>query len=134
MRPKLLKLNAKEAMSNGPTDTSSRGRVTERRVRHGEAALIDGASPWRTLRSVTLPLLLVSVGPLLIASFAFNFNNFGLIYLLTGGGPFSSADSSQGGTDLLITYAFRLAFGSRGADFGFASAISIFIFAIVALL
>lgn len=99
-----------------------------------EAALIDGASPWRTLRSVTLPLLLVSVGPLLIASFAFNFNNFGLIYLLTGGGPFSSADSSQGGTDLLITYAFRLAFGSRGADFGFASAISIFIFAIVALL
>ncbi|MHA6507836.1 ABC transporter permease subunit [Tessaracoccus sp. Y1736] len=99
-----------------------------------EAAMIDGASPWRMLRSVTLPLLLVAVGPLLIASFAFNFNNFGLIYLLTGGGPFQASDPTQGGTDLLITYAFRLAFGSTEANFGFASAISIFIFAIVSLL
>ena len=36
---------------------------------------------------MTLPLLLVAVAPLLIASFAFNFNNFNNIYLLTGGGP-----------------------------------------------
>ena len=99
-----------------------------------EAAMIDGASPFRVLRAVVVPLLLVSVGPLLIASFAFNFNNFGLVYLLTGGGPFSSSDPNLGGSDLLISYAFRLAFGSNGADFGFASAVSIVIFLIVALM
>ena len=52
-----------------------------------EAARMDGAGPCRILRSIALPLLLVSVAPLLIASFAFNFNNFTLIYMLTGGGP-----------------------------------------------
>src|SRR5690606_16605984 len=41
-----------------------------------EAAAIDGASAFQTVRSVIMPLLLVAVGPLLIASFAFNFNNF----------------------------------------------------------
>ena len=50
-----------------------------------EAAHIDGAGALRMLRSITMPLLLVAVGPLLIARFAFNFNNFSLIYLLTGG-------------------------------------------------
>ena len=45
-----------------------------------------------------------------IASFAFNFNNFTLIYLLTGGGPFDAGNTSIGSSDLLITYAYRLAF------------------------
>lgn len=44
-----------------------------------EAARIDGAGRWRTWKSVIMPLLLVSTAPLLIASFAFNFNNFALI-------------------------------------------------------
>lgn len=99
-----------------------------------EAAKIDGASPARTLRSIIMPLLLVAVGPLLIASFAFNFNNFGLIYLLTGGGPFQAANTSIGSTDLLITYAFRLAFAGVTPDYGLAAAVSIFIFVIVALM
>jgi arabinogalactan oligomer/maltooligosaccharide transport system permease protein len=97
-----------------------------------EAAKIDGASPARTLRSIIMPLLLVAVGPLLIASFAFNFNNFGLIYLLTGGGPFEAENTSIGSTDLLITYAFRLAFSGVTPDYGLAAAVSIFIFVIVA--
>ncbi len=99
-----------------------------------EAAKIDGASPLRTLRSIIMPLLLVAVGPLLIASFAFNFNNFGLIFLLTGGGPFEAANTSIGSTDLLITYAFRLAFSGVAPNFGLAAAVSIFIFFIVALM
>ena len=41
-----------------------------------EAATVDGAKPWSVFRLIKLPLLLVSVAPLLIASFAFNFNNF----------------------------------------------------------
>ena len=99
-----------------------------------EAAKVDGASPARTLRSIIMPLLLVAVGPLLIASFAFNFNNFGLIFLLTKGGPFESTDTSIGSTDLLITYAFRLAFSGVSPNYGLASTVSIFIFVIVALM
>jgi arabinogalactan oligomer/maltooligosaccharide transport system permease protein len=97
-----------------------------------EAAKIDGAGPLRTLRSITMPLLLVAVGPLLIASFAFNFNNFSLIYLLTQGGPFAADNTSIGSTDLLITYAFRLAFAGASPNIGLASAVCIFIFFIVA--
>src|SRR5205085_4082835 len=52
-----------------------------------EAARVDGGGPIQIFRRVRLPLLLVAVAPLMIASFAFNFNNFNNIYLLTGGGP-----------------------------------------------
>jgi arabinogalactan oligomer/maltooligosaccharide transport system permease protein len=99
-----------------------------------EAAKIDGANGLRMLRSIIMPLLLVAVGPLLIASFAFNFNNFTLIFLLTGGAPFEAGNSSIGSSDLLITYAYRLAFSGTTPNYGFASAVSIFIFAIVAVL
>jgi len=99
-----------------------------------EAARIDGASAMRTIRSITLPLLMVAVGPLLIASFSYNFNNFTLIYLLTEGGPFNIDNTSIGSTDLLVTYAFRLAFSGVTPNYGFAAAVSIFIFFIVALL
>ena len=54
-----------------------------------EAARVDGGGAWQIFRRVTLPLLLVAVAPLMIASFAFNFNNFNNIYLLTGGGPYT---------------------------------------------
>ena len=97
-----------------------------------EAAKIDGANPVQTLVRIIMPLLLVAVGPLLIASFAFNFNNFGLIYLLTGGGPFVEGNTSVGSTDLLITFAYRVAFSGVSPNQGLAAAVSIFIFAIVA--
>ncbi|MEO7754062.1 MAG: ABC transporter permease subunit [Terracoccus sp.] len=99
-----------------------------------EAAKIDGANAGRTLRSIIMPLLLVAVGPLLLASFAFNFNNFGLIFLLTNGGPFNGADTSIGSSDLLITYAYRLAFSGVSPNYGFAAAVSVVIFAIVAMM
>jgi arabinogalactan oligomer/maltooligosaccharide transport system permease protein len=99
-----------------------------------EAASIDGATAGQRLRRVTLPLLLVALTPLLISSFAFNFNNFNAIYLTTEGAPFPPGDSRAGATDLLITYTYRLAFGGSGAEFGFAAAITVYIFAIVALI
>jgi arabinogalactan oligomer/maltooligosaccharide transport system permease protein len=98
-----------------------------------EATSVDGASPWQSFRAVTLPLLLVALSPLLIASFAYNFNNFNAIYLTTEGGPFPADNPTAGATDLLITYTYRLAFGAQGAQFGLAAAVSIFIFTIVAV-
>ena len=100
-----------------------------------EAARVDGASGWQILRRITLPLLLVAVGPLLIASFAFNFNNFNTVFLLTGGGPpIQGTLTPAGHTDILISFSYRLAFaGGRGQDFGLAAAISTIIFFLVAI-
>ena len=99
-----------------------------------EAAAIDGASIWQQFRHITLPLLLVSLGPLLISSFAFNFNNFNVIYLFNEGGPaIPGTQTPAGATDILISYTYRLSFATgRGADFGLASAVTLFIFMITA--
>jgi len=98
-----------------------------------EAARVDGAGAWQVFRKITLPLLLVAVTPLLIASFAFNFNDFGKIYLLTGGGPQAEDQSIAGSTDILISYTYKLAFqAGKGTDFGLAAALSLVIFIIVA--
>ncbi len=99
-----------------------------------EASMIDGASGWQSFRRITLPLLLVAVGPLLIASYVFNFNNFNLIYLfISGGPPIVGASTQAGHTDILISYVYKLAFesGGRGVQYGLASAISIIVFFIV---
>jgi arabinogalactan oligomer/maltooligosaccharide transport system permease protein len=101
-----------------------------------EAARVDGGGPFQIFRRVTFPLLLVAVGPLLIASFAFNFNNFNNIYLLTRGGPtFTGGNGVAGATDILISYTYKLAIASGlGNNFGLAAAISIIIFVITAVL
>lgn len=98
-----------------------------------EAAQIDGASAWQRFWRITFPLLLVSLAPLLIGSFAFNFNNFTNIYLLTEGRPpIPGAQTPAGSTDILISYTYRLAFeGQRGNQYGLASAVSILIFLII---
>ena len=98
-----------------------------------EAARVDGAGRFQVFRRVTLPLLMIVVAPLLIASFAFNFNNFNNIYLLTAGGPAAEDQSVAGATDILISYTYKLAFESgKGQDYGLASAVSIYVFLIVA--
>jgi arabinogalactan oligomer/maltooligosaccharide transport system permease protein len=98
-----------------------------------EAARVDGAGALQVFRRVTLPLLLVVTAPLLIASFAFNFNLFNNIYFLTGGGPYGVEQSTAGSTDILISYTYKLAFSAgHGAQYGLAAAVSIFIFFIVA--
>jgi arabinogalactan oligomer/maltooligosaccharide transport system permease protein len=97
-----------------------------------EAASIDGATEKQTFFTIKLPLLLQILGPLLIASFAFNFNNFNIIYLLTGGGPTNAIDGEvAGATDILISYAYKTAFGSNFQDLGLSSAISMVMFVIV---
>lgn len=99
-----------------------------------EAAEVDGANHWHSFWRITLPLLLVAVGPLLIASFTFNFNNFAVIYAYNEGRPpIPNTATPAGYTDILISYTFRLAFESgRGSDYGYANAITIMIFLVVA--
>ncbi len=97
-----------------------------------EAAAVDGARPFQAFRLVIFPLLLVSVAPLLISSFAFNFNNFNVIQLTTAGAPFPADNPKAGGTDILVSYTYRLAFAAGGAQYGFAAAVSVLIFLIVA--
>jgi arabinogalactan oligomer/maltooligosaccharide transport system permease protein len=98
-----------------------------------EAARVDGAGGLQVFRKVTLPLLLVATAPLLIASFAFNFNLFNNIYFLTGGGPYEVSQTVAGSTDILISYTYKIAFqAGGGAEYGLAAAVSIFIFFIVA--
>ena len=81
-----------------------------------EAARVDGASGGQVFRRITFPLLMVGIAPLIIASFAFNFNAFVNVFLLTDGGPpVSGAGVPYGETDILITFVFDLAVaGGRG--------------------
>lgn len=98
-----------------------------------EAAKVDGARGWKVFRHIKLPLLLATTAPVLIASFAFNFNNFNLVYLLNNGGPRDTTTSLPvGHTDLLISMVYKVAFTGQHRDYGLASAFSILIFVIVA--
>ena len=100
-----------------------------------EAAKIDGASGLRTVWSIKLPLVLQSTVPLLIASFAFNFNNFSLIYMLTGGGPnYPGLPYDVGETDILISMVYKIALAENAANYGLGSAMSIVIFIVVGVI
>ena len=73
--------------------------------------------------------------PLIISAFAYNFNNFVVIFLLTAGRPdFLDTSVPAGETDILATYTYRIAFEDSGQNFGLAAAISTLIFAMVAVL
>ncbi|MBV7406496.1 maltose ABC transporter permease MalF [Enterobacter sp. ENT03] len=101
-----------------------------------EASAMDGASPMQNFFKITFPLLIKPLTPLMIASFAFNFNNFVLIQLLTNGGPDRLGTTTPAGyTDLLVSYTYRIAFeGGGGQDFGLAAAIATLIFLLVGAL
>ncbi|KPC50640.1 maltose ABC transporter permease MalF [Amantichitinum ursilacus] len=100
-----------------------------------EASALAGAGPITNFFSITLPLILRPIAPLLIASFAFNFNNLTLIALLTSGGPdFLDTQVPAGATDLLVSYTYRIAFQDSGQNYALASAISSIVFLIVATL
>lgn len=99
-----------------------------------EAAAVDGATPYDRFWRITLPMLLVTVGPLLIASFTYNFNNFLLVEALTKGDPpIAGSIVPAGYTDILINYTYNSAFVNN-AEYGYASAITIVIFAIVGVI
>ncbi len=102
---------------------------------HYKAAALEGAGPVRSFFSITLPQILPPSIPLLIANFAFNFNNIVIVLLLTQGGPDIPGTVIQAGTtDILGSFTFRLAFQDSGQDFGLAGAISTLIFIITGII
>lgn len=75
-----------------------------------EAADIDGASEFKKLIKITIPLVLFQTAPLLVGQYTFNFNNFSNIYLFNSGGPFNPVvyGNLAGETDILISYIYKL--------------------------
>lgn len=98
-----------------------------------EAAEIDGATPFVQFKQITMPLVLYQTSPLLIMTFAGNFNNFGMIYFITGGGP-GGGESSRafaGYTDILISWIYKLTTDATIRWYSMASVFSILIFLII---
>ncbi len=100
-----------------------------------EASAIAGAGPLTNFFKITLPLIIKPLAPLLVGVFAFNFNNFVLIALLTDGRPdFLNTKVPAGTNDILVSYTYRIAFKDSGSDFGLAAAISTVVFFMVAVM
>ncbi|MBM7557581.1 ABC transporter permease subunit [Halanaerobacter jeridensis] len=97
-----------------------------------EAAIVDGATILQKFFHITLPLVVRQVTPLLIMQFAFQFNNFGIIFLLNDGGPpvFKFSSTGAGGTDILISWVYKLVI--RKGLYSYGAAISIIIFFMIA--
>jgi ABC-type sugar transport system permease subunit len=95
----------------------------------GEAAQVDGANGWTRFWRITFPLLRSATLPLIISTFAYNLNNFGIVYLLTAGGPVTNLTGNAGGTDILPTYTYKLALTLF--RYGLAAAYGVVIFFII---
>ena len=87
-----------------------------------EAAEIDGATGFKKTWNITIPLVLYQTAPLLIGQYTFNFNNFSIIHLFNGGGPFvpTTYGNVAGSTDLLISYIYKLTINSSYQGMGAA--------------
>jgi multiple sugar transport system permease protein len=79
-----------------------------------EAAAVDGATAWQRFRTITLPQLKPVIIAITTLDFIWNFNSFGLVYVLTEGGP-------AGKTQLPALFAYNQAF--KYGEFGYASAL-----------
>jgi ABC-type sugar transport system permease subunit len=100
-----------------------------------EASAIDGAGKWSTFWHITLPMIFSAVGPLLVGSFAFSFNNFAVIYLLNQGlPPIVGATTPAGETDILISYTYKLAFAQGRQDLGLSSSVAVLVFFIICII
>ncbi len=92
-----------------------------------EAADMDGATVWQKVWRITIPLVLFQISPLLVTQYTFNFNNFNIIYLFNGGGPFNPNryGNLAGSSDLLISYIFKLTMENQYQAIGAAITIII---------
>ena len=91
-----------------------------------EAAELDGASRWKRLRFVTLPMIAPTMIPAIALGAAWTFNMFNVVFLVSGGEP-------DGSTDILVSEAYRWAF-TRDAQYGYAAAYAVLIFVVLSLM
>lgn len=87
-----------------------------------EASVMDGASAWQKFKQITLPIILYSMTPIIITQYTFNFNNFNIIYLFNGGGP-AVLGSNAGGTDILVSWIYKLTM--QNSQYALAAALTI---------
>ncbi len=98
-----------------------------------EVSDLDGAGSWQQFRDITWPFMIASVTPLLITQLAFQFNNSGIIILLTNGNPQSYPGSAYGVTDTLASFSYKLINSQGQGDMGYAAAYGVFTFFIIAV-
>ncbi len=87
-----------------------------------EASALDGASRWRTIRSITWPILAPTTFFLLVYMIISTFQVFDLVIVMTGGGPANA-------TTLLVNYAYTEGFQQRRQ--GYAAALGVVLYVIV---
>lgn len=87
-----------------------------------EAAMVDGASGWDQFRHITLPLMKPFINIAIVLNVIYVFNSLPIIWVMTEGGP-------ANGTDILVTYLYKLAF--RFGQLGEAAAISLIMFGVL---
>ena len=97
-----------------------------------EAAKIDGASRWDSFRLITFPTLTRLSIPLIVSTFASNFNNFGNIYMITQGGPAKVGSQFAGDTDILASTIYKMTTWSNRYEL--SATLSVFSFVVVATL
>lgn len=97
-----------------------------------EASAIDGANWWQKFRFISMPSVWRVSLPLLIPAFAFAFNNFNVVFLLTGGGPPRSSTPFTGYSDILISAAYKMTLDYNRYDY--AATISVILFIIVGII
>lgn len=90
-----------------------------------EAAAIDGASEWKSFWRITLPLLRPILALVLVLTVTGSFQIFDTVAVTTGGGPINA-------TRVMQFYIYQKAFGEQ--EFGYASALSVVLFVILALI
>lgn len=82
-----------------------------------EAAAVDGAGFFRTLFTITIPMMLPIINVAVLFGVIFTFTDMTVIYILTRGGPYDT-------TQVIPTMAFFT--GILGSDLAEGAAISIF--------
>ena len=95
-----------------------------------EAADLDGASYWKQLTSITLPLIRPAILPAIVLTSITAFQMFGTVWAITQGGPTAGA-GKPGATELVMVYAYKQVFQSQnyGTATAFATVVFIFLFA-----
>ncbi|NQZ66052.1 MAG: ABC transporter permease subunit, partial [Mycoplasmatales bacterium] len=94
-----------------------------------EAASIDGAPKITQFIKISVPIILFQIMPLLIGQIIFNFNNFGIIWMFSDGGPATSQSliGNPGSTDIFISLIFKMTTSSANNNVALASAFTIVI-------